>query len=114
MLRGIMHPESQGTADAVKRLENMLHVRRLALTPHERQLCHCIFDPTTFTVSATDVAGHDTVLQELNSEMGFAAEFPTHSTAAMLATSKGVLLYGPPGTGKTLVAKVCHMHICHS
>jgi ATP-dependent Zn protease len=107
MFRGMMQAEPQGTADAVKRLESMLHTRRkLVLSPHERQLCHSIFDASGFAVSEADVAGHDEVLQELNSEMGFASEFPTRSTAAMLATSKGVLLYGPPGTGKTMVAKV--------
>lgn len=110
-MRSAMEGPSSATASAdAARLGRILGVspRKLRLDPFMQQMASRVLDPREIDVELDDVAGLDSIIQQLRSEDEFVRAFPGAHSASMLSGSKGVLMYGPPGTGKTMVAKVCN------
>ena len=56
-------------------------------------------------VSWEEVAGLETVKQELIQHIQYPILYPQEFKHFDLMPSKGILLFGPPGCGKTLIAK---------
>jgi transitional endoplasmic reticulum ATPase len=57
------------------------------------------------TVKFTDVAGLDSVKEDIRLKMIYPLEHPELAKKFGVRLGGGILLYGPPGTGKTMLAK---------
>ncbi len=56
-------------------------------------------------VTFDDVAGLDTVKEEIKNKLIYPFKFPEKARKFGIKSGGGILLYGPPGTGKTYIAK---------
>lgn len=56
-------------------------------------------------VTFNDVAGLDTVKEEIKNKLIYPFRFPEEARKFGIRSGGGILLYGPPGTGKTYIAK---------
>lgn len=93
----------------LKRLEksdNPIKVNPTTLNEHELMIASQLVIPEDINVSWTDIAGLDSVVQELKESIVYPIKHrELFANAPLYQAPKGVLLHGPPGCGKTLIAK---------
>ncbi|KAI9553782.1 hypothetical protein GHT06_019046 [Daphnia sinensis] len=77
----------------------------LQLTEYELAIASNLVDPESIPVSWNDVAGLDSVVQELHDTLILPIKNKKQFPSQLLQPPKGILLHGPPGCGKTMVAK---------
>ncbi|XP_057375570.1 outer mitochondrial transmembrane helix translocase-like isoform X2 [Daphnia carinata] len=75
------------------------------LTEYELAIASHLVDPESIPVSWNDVAGLDSVVQELHDTIILPIKSQKPFPSQLLQPPKGMLLHGPPGCGKTMVAK---------
>ncbi|XP_030555818.1 ATPase family AAA domain-containing protein 1 [Drosophila novamexicana] len=80
---------------------------------YELMIASHLIAPTDIDVSWSDIAGLDTVIQELRESVVLPVRHSDLFQRSQLwRPPKGVLLYGPPGCGKTLIAKAMAKEAC--
>uniref|UniRef100_A0A1A9WWC6 AAA+ ATPase domain-containing protein n=1 Tax=Glossina brevipalpis TaxID=37001 RepID=A0A1A9WWC6_9MUSC len=94
--------------EQLKRLNDQgcLKINPQQFNDYELMIASHIVVPSDIPVSWEDIAGLDTVIQELRESVVLPVrhrDFFNHSK--LWQAPKGVLLHGPPGCGKTLIAK---------
>lgn len=93
----------------LKRLEksnNHIKVNPNSLNEHELMIASNLVIPEDISVSWSDIAGLDNVVQELKESIVYPIKHrDLFKNAPLYQAPKGVLLHGPPGCGKTLIAK---------
>ncbi|EDV32303.1 uncharacterized protein Dana_GF14117 [Drosophila ananassae] len=73
---------------------------------YELMIASHLVVPADITVSWSDIAGLDTVIQELRESVVLPVQHKDlFKRSKLWQAPKGVLLHGPPGCGKTLIAK---------
>ncbi|KAH8329484.1 hypothetical protein KR074_011719 [Drosophila pseudoananassae] len=73
---------------------------------YELMIASHLVVPEDITVSWSDIAGLDTVIQELRESVVLPVQHKDlFKRSKLWQAPKGVLLHGPPGCGKTLIAK---------
>ncbi|XP_070171648.1 outer mitochondrial transmembrane helix translocase [Polyergus mexicanus] len=76
------------------------------LTDYEMIIANHLVDPNDIKISWNNIAGLDSVIQELNETVILPIQRKELFEDSQLTQApKGVLLYGPPGCGKTMIAK---------
>lgn len=93
----------------LKRLEksnNQIKINPASLNEHELMIASNLVIPEDISVSWNDIAGLDSVVQELKESIVYPIKHrDLFANAPLYQAPKGVLLHGPPGCGKTLIAK---------
>ncbi|KAH8377883.1 hypothetical protein KR093_007712, partial [Drosophila rubida] len=80
---------------------------------YELMIASHLVAPTDIDVSWADIAGLDTIVQELRESVVLPVRHSNLFRHSQLwRPPKGVLLYGPPGCGKTLIAKAIAKEAC--
>lgn len=111
-----LDPTNKGKKQARVRAENL--IRRITdsdkrlkidpntLTDYELVIASHLVVPDDIEVSWSDIAGLDSVIQELRESVVLPIRHRSLcSTSKLWQAPRGVLLHGPPGCGKTLIAK---------
>lgn len=76
------------------------------LTDYELMIASHLVVPDDIHVSWTDIAGLESVIQELRESVVLPVRHrDLFSQSKLWQAPKGVLLHGPPGCGKTMIAK---------
>lgn len=76
------------------------------LSDHELVIASHLVVPEDISVSWSDIAGLDSVIQELRENVVLPIRHRNlYSSSQLWKAPSGVLLHGPPGCGKTLIAK---------
>ncbi|XP_020286612.1 ATPase family AAA domain-containing protein 1-B-like isoform X2 [Pseudomyrmex gracilis] len=76
------------------------------LTEYETVIANNLVDPNDIKVSWNNIAGLDSVIQELQETVILPIQRKElFEDSQLIQAPKGVLLYGPPGCGKTMIAK---------
>lgn len=94
--------------EQLKRLgeESGFRVNIANLTDYELMIASHLVVPDDITVSWKDIAGLDSVIQELRESVVLPVRHrDLFNQSKLWQAPKGVLLHGPPGCGKTLIAK---------
>lgn len=94
--------------EQLKRLKegNGFQVQINTLTDYELMIASHLVVPEDITVSWEDIAGLDSVIQELRESVVLPVRHrDLFNQSKLWQAPKGVLLHGPPGCGKTLIAK---------
>lgn len=77
-----------------------------SLNDYELVIASHLVVPEDITVSWNDIAGLESVVQELKESVVLPIKHrQLFASSALWQAPKGVLLHGPPGCGKTLIAK---------
>ncbi|KAH8395437.1 hypothetical protein KR215_005092, partial [Drosophila sulfurigaster] len=80
---------------------------------YELMIASHLVAPSDIEVSWADIAGLDTIVQELRESVVLPVRHSNLFQHSQLwRPPKGVLLYGPPGCGKTLIAKAIAKEAC--
>ncbi|XP_065370965.1 outer mitochondrial transmembrane helix translocase [Calliphora vicina] len=94
--------------EQLKRLseEGMFKINAQQFNDYELMIASHIVVPSDISVSWRDIAGLDSVVQELRESVVLPVRHrDLFSQSKLWQAPKGVLLHGPPGCGKTLIAK---------
>lgn len=108
MLKKAQNPVTAHQRALKKLLCEELGIPQHLLNLDEHEFAHLskVMLPQNIAVTLQDVAGTDSILEQLRRDIAFSCSVRPTSATSMLAGSKGLLLYGPPGTGKTMIASV--------
>lgn len=80
-------------------------------TDYELMIATHLIDPENISITWEDIAGLDSLVQEIIETVILPIEKKELFTDSQLTQPpKGVLLHGPPGCGKTLIAKATAKH----
>lgn len=101
---------AQTVAEALlKRLassNNEIKISPQDLNEYELMIASNLVVPDDISVSWEDIAGLDSVVQEIKESIVYPIQHrELFRNAPLYQAPKGVLLHGPPGCGKTLIAK---------
>jgi len=78
----------------------------IKLTNHEMMVASNLVEPSSIQVSWDDIAGLETVIEELRETVILPIkESDLFAHSKLTKAPRGVLLHGPPGCGKTMIAK---------
>ncbi|CAG0895233.1 unnamed protein product [Cyprideis torosa] len=110
LLLHALDPTRKQRDDAEKRAKEIMRRLKLPadmqLSEHELQIATQLVVPEEIDSSWSDVAGLDSLIQELRETLILPIkQRHLFAKSRLVAPPKGVLLYGPPGVGKTLLAK---------
>uniref|UniRef100_T1INT9 AAA+ ATPase domain-containing protein n=1 Tax=Strigamia maritima TaxID=126957 RepID=T1INT9_STRMM len=111
-IKWMMHaidPTRKQKLEAQKRAERILHrigVKGVKLSEYELAIAANLVDPASLTVAWDDIAGLESVVQELRESVILPIQKrDLFRGSQLIQPPKGVLLHGPPGCGKTMIAK---------
>lgn len=86
--------------------EGIFKINSQQFNDYELMIASHIVVPSDISVSLSDIAGLDSVVQELRESVVLPVRHRNiFSQSKLWQAPKGVLLHGPPGCGKTLIAK---------
>ncbi|EDW57491.1 ATPase family AAA domain-containing protein 1-like [Drosophila novamexicana] len=94
--------------EQLKRLskENNFNVNLQTFTDYELMIASHLIVPADITVKWSDIAGLDSVIQDLRESVVLPVRHrDLFKESKLWQAPRGVLLHGPPGCGKTLIAK---------
>ncbi|XP_017860363.1 PREDICTED: ATPase family AAA domain-containing protein 1 [Drosophila arizonae] len=94
--------------EQLKRLskENNFNVNVQTFTDYELMIASHLIVPADITVKWSDIAGLDSVIQDLRESVVLPVRHrDLFKESKLWQAPRGVLLHGPPGCGKTLIAK---------
>jgi len=104
-----LDPTRKQKVESKKRAERIMSrigVTGVKLTEYELAIAANLVDPTQVSVSWTDIAGLESVIQEMKETVILPIQKKElFAGSQLIQPPKGVLLHGPPGCGKTLIAK---------
>ena len=96
----------QAKERAQKLLKSLGVPSNIKLTNHEMMVASNLVEPSTIQVSWNDIAGLESVIEELRETVILPIkESDLFAHSKLTKAPRGVLLHGPPGCGKTMMAK---------
>ncbi|XP_067136230.1 outer mitochondrial transmembrane helix translocase [Centruroides vittatus] len=104
-----LDPTRKQKLESKKRAESILSkigVQNVKLSEYELSIAAQLVDPMDIDISWDDIAGLDTIIQEIKETVILPIQKRELFVGSkLIQPPKGVLLHGPPGCGKTLIAK---------
>lgn len=98
--------KAEGLIKRITETDKSLKIDISTLTDYELVIASNLVVPEDITVSWSDIAGLDSVIQELRENVVLPIRHRNvYSSSQLWKAPSGVLLHGPPGCGKTLIAK---------
>lgn len=98
--------KAEGLIKRLTERDDTLKIDAATLSEYELVIASHLVVPEDITVSWSDIAGLDSVIQELRESVVLPIRHRNlYSSSQLWQAPSGVLLHGPPGCGKTLIAK---------